>query len=95
MNAGQREYTLELTSSYGAPGKSFRLFLQRKHSHGSLTMSHLFLATTDGVARLIYTINGQTPGPLLQATQGETFVVTVVNKLPLSVGMHWCVFLPS
>ncbi|KAJ9091606.1 hypothetical protein QFC21_007146 [Naganishia friedmannii] len=47
------------------------------------------LATTDGVARLIYTINGQTPGPLLQATQGETFVITVVNKLPLSVGMHW------
>ncbi|GHJ89536.1 hypothetical protein NliqN6_5938 [Naganishia liquefaciens] len=58
----QREYTLELESSYGAP---------------------------DGVPRLIYTINGQTPGPLLEATQGENFVITVINKLPMSVGMHW------
>jgi FtsP/CotA-like multicopper oxidase with cupredoxin domain len=61
---------------------------------------HLFQYTpcftmSDGVPRLIYTINGQTPGPLLEATQGETFVVTVINKLPMSVGMHWCVFLPE
>jgi FtsP/CotA-like multicopper oxidase with cupredoxin domain len=40
-----------------------------------------------------YTINGEMPGPLLSATQGETFIVTVINKLPVTIGMHWWVIL--
>ncbi|KAK9893177.1 multicopper oxidase, partial [Cystobasidium minutum MCA 4210] len=46
-------------------------------------------AAPDGFARAVYFVNGQSPGPLLNATQGETFAVNVVNRLPMEIGMHW------
>lgn len=45
-------------------------------------------AAPDGFARAVYLVNGQSPGPLLNATQGETFAVNVVNRLPMEIGMH-------
>jgi FtsP/CotA-like multicopper oxidase with cupredoxin domain len=38
-------------------------------------------ATTACVEKLAVTINGESPGPTIHATQGDTVVVTVHNKL--------------
>ena len=35
----------------------------------------------DGVTRLMYTINGQFPGPIMQVTEGDTVVVKVRNHI--------------
>ena len=35
----------------------------------------------DGIPRLMYTINGQFPGPIIEATEGDTVVVRVRNHI--------------
>lgn len=44
---------------------------------------------SDGFERSLLLVNGQTPGPLVEANQGETLAVNVVNELATQVGMHW------
>ncbi|XP_062194742.1 L-ascorbate oxidase-like [Phragmites australis] len=45
---------------------------------------------SDCVRKLAVTINGQTPGPTIRATQGDTVVVTVKNSLLTeNVAIHW------
>ena len=39
------------------------------------------IQSPDGVPRLMYTINGQFPGPTIQATVGDTVVVHVRNRI--------------
>ena len=44
----------------------------------------------DCVRKLAVTINGQTPGPTIRATQGDTVVVRVSNSLLTeNVAIHW------
>ncbi|KAL8276708.1 hypothetical protein RQP46_010887 [Phenoliferia psychrophenolica] len=43
----------------------------------------------DGFSRLLYLVNGMSPGPLIEATQGEILNVTVFNQLPSEVTIHW------
>lgn len=43
----------------------------------------------DGFARPLLLVNGMTPGPAIEANQGETFAVTVINMLATQIGMHW------
>ncbi|CAD6240618.1 unnamed protein product [Miscanthus lutarioriparius] len=44
----------------------------------------------DCVEKLAVTINGESPGPTIHATQGDTIVVTVHNKLETeNTGIHW------
>lgn len=38
---------------------------------------------------MVYLVNGISPGPLIEASQGEMFSVTVFNELPTEVTMHW------
>ena len=43
----------------------------------------------DGFARPVYLINGQQPGPLLEANQGDILEVTVFNNLSVENTIHW------
>uniref|UniRef100_A0A0D9XD08 L-ascorbate oxidase n=1 Tax=Leersia perrieri TaxID=77586 RepID=A0A0D9XD08_9ORYZ len=44
----------------------------------------------DCVRKLAVTINGQTPGPTIRATQGDTIVISVKNSLLTeNVAIHW------
>ncbi|AQK91080.1 Cupredoxin superfamily protein [Zea mays] len=44
----------------------------------------------DCVNKLAVTINGESPGPTIRATQGDTVVVTVRNSLETeNTGIHW------
>jgi hypothetical protein len=56
----------------------------------TVSMFHLLLPlTVDGYHRPLFLVNGITPGPIIEAMQGETFVVTVNNMLAVQIGMHW------
>ncbi|KAK3669153.1 hypothetical protein LTR78_010966 [Recurvomyces mirabilis] len=43
----------------------------------------------DGFARQVYLINGQQPGPLIEANQGDILEVTVFNDLDVENTIHW------
>jgi len=44
----------------------------------------------DCFEKLAVTVNGEAPGPTIRATQGDTVVVTVRNKLETeNTGIHW------
>ncbi|KAF9516441.1 multicopper oxidase [Hydnum rufescens UP504] len=51
----------------------------------------LSLATgaPDGVEREMMVINGQFPGPLIEANQGDTIIVNVRNGMTTGAGIHW------
>uniref|UniRef100_A0ACD5YHY0 Uncharacterized protein n=1 Tax=Avena sativa TaxID=4498 RepID=A0ACD5YHY0_AVESA len=39
--------------------------------------------------RIITAVNGQLPGPTIQASEGDTVVVHLVNESPYSMTIHW------
>lgn len=39
--------------------------------------------------RVVVAVNGRLPGPTIQAYEGDTLVVHVVNKSPYNLTMHW------
>jgi FtsP/CotA-like multicopper oxidase with cupredoxin domain len=43
----------------------------------------------DGFEKIIYTINGQMPGPLVEANEGDTIQVTVTNVFNEGASIHW------
>ncbi|UZJ55563.1 hypothetical protein CBS101457_004883 [Exobasidium rhododendri] len=43
----------------------------------------------DGVQKTMYTVNGQMPGPLIEANEGDTIQVTVNNHLSEGTSIHW------
>lgn len=43
----------------------------------------------DGFTRRMTTINGQFPGPLIEANQGDTLEITVRNSLDIPQSIHW------
>lgn len=43
----------------------------------------------DGFTRNYITINGQMPGPLIEANEGDTIVVNVQNNLDDTTSIHW------
>lgn len=43
----------------------------------------------DGFHRRMATVNGQYPGPLIEANKGDTIVVNVNNRLNRSQSIHW------
>lgn len=43
----------------------------------------------DGFLRRMSVINGQFPGPLIQATVGDTLTITVINDLDTPQSVHW------
>ena len=44
---------------------------------------------TDGVTRQVYLINGQQPGPLIEADEGDDLEIFVNNELPVETTVHW------
>ncbi|KAF2815212.1 uncharacterized protein BDZ99DRAFT_379150 [Mytilinidion resinicola] len=43
----------------------------------------------DGVYRPMMVINGQFPGPLIEANEGDTIVVQIINKATNATSIHW------
>jgi hypothetical protein len=78
-----REYTLNVTDGYGAPGRRSSNIMQ------SALYAIPIRLSTDGFARPLFLVNGNTPGPIIEANQGEQLVVTVNNMLAVQIGMHW------
>ncbi|KAH8930456.1 multicopper oxidase [Atractiella rhizophila] len=46
-------------------------------------------AAPDGYSRNLITINGLTPGPLIEANVGDTVIVNITNTLASSTSVHW------
>jgi laccase len=40
-------------------------------------------------ARIITAVNGQLPGPTIEAREGDTVVVHLVNQSPYNMTIHW------
>lgn len=43
----------------------------------------------DGNPRVVLTINGQSPGPAIEADEGDTLRIQVENKMFVEATMHW------
>ncbi|RHZ77763.1 hypothetical protein Glove_173g15 [Diversispora epigaea] len=43
----------------------------------------------DGFERPVWTVNGQYPGPLIQANKGDRLVIKVINSLGEAATIHW------
>ncbi|KAI0649905.1 multicopper oxidase-domain-containing protein [Trametes meyenii] len=43
----------------------------------------------DGVEKRMLVVNGQYPGPTIEANAGDRLVVNVTNKMPNSTAIHW------
>ncbi|PLW20584.1 hypothetical protein PCANC_06544 [Puccinia coronata f. sp. avenae] len=58
------------------------------------TLNYTFVVTNqtgapDGFMRSMLVINGQYPGPLIEANEGDTINVLVVNRMTYPVSIHW------
>lgn len=49
----------------------------------------------DGYSRKMLVINGQYPGPLIEANEGDIIVVNVQNDLPTGNGLRKCLLIPQ
>ena len=38
-------------------------------------------------------VNGQFPGPPVEATEGDTVIVHLVNESPFEITIHWYVYI--
>lgn len=47
------------------------------------------IGAPDGVEKLMLVVNGQFPGPTIEANAGDRIVVNVTNKLPNATAIHW------
>nr|CDJ79884.1 benzenediol:oxygen oxidoreductase [Coprinus comatus] len=61
--------------------------------HSTLTLTNQLIAP-DGFQRSAIVVNGEHPGPLIQATKGDGFMVNVVNQLTdptmqRAASVHW------
>lgn len=54
----------------------------------NLTISNAW-RSPDGHGRPIFLMNGQSPGPLIEAEEGEEIEVFVDNQLATETTMHW------
>lgn len=57
----------------------------RVHAYVSNISDH----AADGVPREVYLINGQQPGPLIEAEEGDDLEIFVQNRLPVAQTIHW------
>jgi nitrite reductase (NO-forming) len=56
----------------------------------TLDMVEKHIEIAPGVSQLMWTFNGEVPGPILRGKLGDTFEITVVNKgsIPHSIDLH-------
>jgi FtsP/CotA-like multicopper oxidase with cupredoxin domain len=58
-----------------------------RHYDWNISYQH---KSPDCFEKLAVTVNGEAPGPTIRATQGDTIVVTVHNKLETeNTAIHW------
>jgi L-ascorbate oxidase len=50
-------------------------------------------SSADGHGRPVFMINGQSPGPLIEADEGDEIEVFVDNQLGAETTMHWYVLM--
>ncbi|KAJ5418698.1 uncharacterized protein N7487_002248 [Penicillium crustosum] len=50
---------------------------------------HNDVKAPDGVSREVFLINGQLPGPLIEADEGDDLEIFVKNDLPVDTSLHW------
>ncbi|KAG2730557.1 hypothetical protein I3843_01G293200 [Carya illinoinensis] len=72
----------------------FVLFASAMSLAHAKTQQHEFVIQTTPVKRLCktqksITVNGQYPGPTLEANNGDTLIVKVTNKARYNVTIHW------
>jgi FtsP/CotA-like multicopper oxidase with cupredoxin domain len=60
---------------------------QVKRSY-NFTITNIWFAG-DGHGRPVFAINGQTPGPLIEADEGDEIEVFLDNQLTFETTMHW------
>ncbi|KAI7967708.1 hypothetical protein MJO29_000985 [Puccinia striiformis f. sp. tritici] len=46
-------------------------------------------AALDGFLRPVLAINGQVPGPLIEANEGDQLEITVINHMKVGLTLHW------
>jgi FtsP/CotA-like multicopper oxidase with cupredoxin domain len=56
---------------------------------GLVLRANAFTAAPDGRSKEIWGYNGQLPGPLLRAKEGEMLRIKVVNELKVPTSVHW------
>lgn len=81
-SAATRTYNLTLHSGERSPGQS-------AFASDCLRIPYTANKLADGFARQVYLINGQQPGPLIEANQGDILEVTVFNDLDVENTIHW------
>ena len=65
----------------------FTLLITRVFNYrqvGNLSISQLCQP-----ARIITAVNGRLPGPTVEAREGDTVVVHLVNESPYNMTIHW------
>ena len=75
-----QEYLLSKTFDTSA-GNATRFF--------TLNLTEIADGAPDGVARRLLLINGQFPGPVIEANEGDRLVVKVNNFLTIPSSIHW------
>ncbi|KAG0151259.1 hypothetical protein CROQUDRAFT_37157 [Cronartium quercuum f. sp. fusiforme G11] len=77
-----------------APGKEY--VLSSKFEISSTKQTRKFelrvtntSASPDGFLRHVLAINGQIPGPLIEANEGDRLEITVINELEDPLTIHW------
>lgn len=75
-----RTYNLTVHSDIRAPG------MWTLNSKAYLFRTNFY---KDGVKREVYLINGQQPGPLIEADEGDDLEIFVKNLLPVDTTLHW------
>jgi laccase len=52
-------------------------------------VGNLWISQLCQPARIITAVNGQLPGPMINAEEGDTVVVHLVNRSPYNMTIHW------
>ncbi|RSH85652.1 laccase, multicopper oxidase, benzenediol:oxygen oxidorectuctase [Saitozyma podzolica] len=60
-----------------------------RHGRYASVRSTQLTPAPDGYERTLYAVNGQFPGPLIEANEGDTVIVHVTNNLAMGQSIHW------
>ena len=65
----------------------FTLLITRVFNYGQV--GNLSISQLCQPARIITAVNGRLPGPTVEAREGDTVVVHLVNESPYNMTIHW------
>ncbi|TVU13691.1 hypothetical protein EJB05_37111 [Eragrostis curvula] len=55
----------------------------------TFNVGNLSISLCNKTARIITAVNGQLPGPTIEAREGDTVVVHLINTSPYNMTIHW------